>query len=77
LNVENLDGHCCGMIGSWGLSTENYDLSVKIGSSMLGKLNSSSSAMGITDCPTCRMQMAQFSPKTIWHPVEVLARCLA
>jgi FAD/FMN-containing dehydrogenase/Fe-S oxidoreductase len=77
LTIENLNGHCCGMIGSWGLSAENYDLSVKIGSSMLEKLNSSSAAMGITDCPTCRMQMEQFSPKPIRHPVEVLARSLA
>jgi FAD/FMN-containing dehydrogenase/Fe-S oxidoreductase len=77
LTVENLNSHCCGMIGSWGLSADNFDLSMKIGAPLIDKLNASNAAMGITDCPTCRMQMAQFSRKPIWHPVEFLAECIS
>jgi Fe-S oxidoreductase len=76
LTVENLNSHCCGMIGSWGLSADNYDLSVTIGAPLIEKLNASSTAMGITDCPTCRMQMEHFSRKPIRHPVEVVAERL-
>jgi len=74
--VEDLKSHCCGMAGSWGISAKNYDLSVEIGSSMINKLNLSKNLIGVTDCPTCRMQMEHLSSKTIKHPIEVLAECL-
>jgi Fe-S oxidoreductase len=74
--VEDLQAHCCGMAGSWGMAARNYDLSRAIGSDLIGKLDSSSSTFGVTDCPTCRMQMEEFSPKPIRHPVEILAERL-
>jgi Fe-S oxidoreductase len=77
LSVQDLKSNCCGMAGSWGLAAENYDLSRKIGSEMIARLNASESAAGVTDCPTCRMQMEQFSDKNIMHPIEVVAKCLA
>ena len=64
------------MIGSWGLLADHYDLSKQIGSDMIGKLNASASAIGVTDCPTCRMQMEEFSTKAIKHPVEIVFDCL-
>ena len=64
------------MIGSWGLLADNYDLSKQIGSDMIGKLNASTAAIGVTDCPTCRMQMEEFSNKEIKHPVEIVFDCL-
>lgn len=74
--VEDLKSHCCGMAGSWGILAKNYDLSVEIGSDMIKKLNASSSTVGATDCPTCRMQMEHLSQKRILHPIEVVAECL-
>lgn len=74
--VEDLKSHCCGMAGSWGISAKNYDLSVEIGSEMINKLNASKNKIGVTDCPTCRMQMEHLSSKTIKHPIEVLTECL-
>lgn len=76
LEVESLDSHCCGIAGSWGISAKNYPLSIKIGSSMAEKLNNSSSHLGVTDCPTCRMQMEHLSAKSIKHPIEIVAECL-
>jgi len=77
LRVNNLDSHCCGMIGSWGLSAENFDLSKRIGLEMITKLNNVDSDFGVTDCPTCRMQMEQFGTKQIRHPVQVVAAGIA
>ena len=74
--LEDLKSHCCGMIGSWGLTADHYDLSKEIGSEMIARLNSSAASVGVTDCPTCRMQMEQFSHKEIKHPVEIVAKCL-
>jgi FAD/FMN-containing dehydrogenase/Fe-S oxidoreductase len=73
LSVDHLNSHCCGMIGSWGMADENFSLSKKIGSDMLSKLDQSDADIGVTDCPTCRLQMEQFSDKKILHPVEIVA----
>ena len=72
--VENLNSHCCGMIGSWGMAAENYDLSRRIGSDLIEKIEASKAGTSaVTDCPTCRMQMEAFGGKPVMHPVEVLA----
>ena len=76
ITVKDLKSHCCGMAGSWGLTADNYDLSKQIGSDMITKLNASKAPVGATDCPTCRMQMENFSDKQIKHPVEIVAECL-
>lgn len=76
IEVENLNSHCCGMAGSWGISAKNYDLSIKIGTPMTEKLNKSASHLGATDCPTCRIQMEHMSFKKIKHPIEILAECI-
>jgi len=76
MQVEDLASHCCGIAGSWGISAKNYPLSVEIASPMINKLNASEADTGVTDCPTCRMQMEHLSTKKIKHPVEVLSECL-
>ena len=76
VTVEDLQAHCCGMAGSWGMAARNYDLSRAIGSDLIGKLDSSPSTFGVTDCPTCRMQMEEFSRKPVRHPVEIIAERL-
>ena len=40
---------------------------------MLEQLNASIADAGVTDCPTCAMQMSQFSRKPIRHPVEIIS----
>ncbi len=76
VTVEKLQTHCCGMAGSWGLSAEHYQLSKQIGRDMIDKVTISKATVGVTDCPTCRMQMEQFVDKPIRHPVEVVADLL-
>ena len=73
VTVKPLKTHCCGMAGSWGLKTGNFDLSREIGSDLIGQLDASDAAYGVTDCPTCRMQMEHFSRLPIRHPVEIAA----
>jgi Fe-S oxidoreductase len=43
---------------------------------MIEKLTLSDATVGVTDCPTCRIQMEQFSDKPIRHPVEIVADLL-
>lgn len=76
ITVTDLASNCCGMAGSWGMKAENYSLSTKIGEPMTDKLNNSGASVGVTDCPTCTIQMEHMSDKKIKHPVEVIAECL-
>ena len=77
LDAVNLNGHCCGMAGTWGMDAENVDLSRRIASEMITRLDRSSGAIGVTDCPTCRMQMEEMSGKPVRHPVEIVAAALS
>lgn len=74
--IESPATACCGMAGAWGLSADHFDLSRSIGTNLLEQLNTSHADVGVTDCPTCAMQMSQFSAKPILHPVEIIARHL-
>ena len=73
IRVDALQTNCCGIAGSWGLAAKNFHLSKLIGQDMLDKLAASEATVGATDCPTCRIQMEQFSDKLIRHPVEIVA----
>jgi Fe-S oxidoreductase/FAD/FMN-containing dehydrogenase len=72
VQIQGLGSHCCGMAGSWGLLAENYALSQAIGTPMLGRLNTSGVDVGVTDCPTCQMQMEHGAELPIRHPIEVV-----
>jgi FAD/FMN-containing dehydrogenase/Fe-S oxidoreductase len=73
VHADNLNAHCCGMMGSWGMATENYPLSRRIGEDLIEKIKASPGETAVTDCPTCRMQMEAFGGKPVMHPVEVVA----
>ena len=76
VRVQSLETHCCGMAGSWGMTADHYDLSRAIGDDLIGQLNRSGADYGVTDCPTCRLQMEEFSTLPIRHPVEIVAERL-
>ncbi|MEZ4528629.1 MAG: FAD-linked oxidase C-terminal domain-containing protein [Desulfobacterales bacterium] len=76
LQVLNLKSLCCGMAGTWGMSAANFDLSRGIASDMIGCLEQARADVGLTDCPTCQMQMEQFGTTAVRHPVEIVAECL-
>ncbi|MDY6821910.1 MAG: FAD-linked oxidase C-terminal domain-containing protein, partial [Deferribacterota bacterium] len=71
-NLKVLDSNCCGMAGSWGLLSDNYSLSSKIGKDLDDKIKESECSIVITDCPTCRMQIKDLSNVKVLHPVELI-----
>jgi Fe-S oxidoreductase len=77
LSVHALNSHCCGMIGSWGMSAANIALSRRIGSQLIKRLEAAPVEVAVTDCPTCRMQMEQLGTRPVRHPVELVAQRLA
>jgi FAD/FMN-containing dehydrogenase/Fe-S oxidoreductase len=77
IELKDIKSHCCGMAGSWGLVAKNYELSKTIGTPMTEELNASGARYGVTDCPTCRMQMEHLGHLPVMHPIEVVCEALA
>jgi Fe-S oxidoreductase len=76
LSVHDLNGHCCGMMGSWGMSAANLALSRRIGGALMERLEAAPVEVAVTDCPTCRLQMEQLGTKPVRHPMEMVAERL-
>ena len=72
VQLEDLQSNCCGIAGSWGIIRSNYELSRTIGTPMIQRLNASGADVGITDCPTCQMQMEHMGRLPVRHPVEMV-----
>ncbi len=76
LKTIALKSHCCGMAGTWGMAAENFRTSEKLGNHMMRLDDWPDADWGVTDCPTCRIQMEQFGDKPIYHPIEIVAKCI-
>ena len=73
VEVEKYSDKCCGMGGTYGLKSKNYDLSMKIGQRLFEEINSSSADQVVTGCGACGMQIHQGTMKESLHPMRLLA----
>lgn len=73
-NVEVIPSGCCGMAGSFGYEKEHYDVSMKIGESVLFPAIRKSSAEAIISASgtSCRHQISDGTNRSALHPIEVL-----
>ncbi|WP_435154307.1 anaerobic glycerol-3-phosphate dehydrogenase subunit C [Haladaptatus sp. DFWS20] len=67
---------CSGISGTYGWKSEKYDTSMKIGAEMFEHMEDVESETGMTECPTCAMQMNHGTGYEIRHPLEVLDAAL-
>ena len=49
-----LDSQCCGIAGTYGFKSENYDTSQAIGEGLFDQINRLKPDLVITDCETCK-----------------------
>lgn len=73
LDVLTLDKGCSGMAGTFGLTRENFELSLEIGEPLIDEMRSPDFILGATECSSCRLQMQQESPIETVHPIKLLA----
>ena len=76
LDLVILHSECCGIAGTYGFKKEYYDISQEIGSHLFRAIDRAEPEVVITDCETCKMQIAMNTPYEVLHPVTVLARAL-
>ncbi len=65
---------CCGIAGTFGMKAADYELSMRMGEKIFGKLEIEGVQGGLSECSTCRMQMEHRGSLT-YHPAELLAHC--
>jgi len=73
LKVHQYSDKCCGMGGTFGLKSQNYDLSMKIGQRLFDEIASSNADRLITGCGACGMQIRQGTLRESIHPIKLLA----
>jgi len=73
LKVHTYSDKCCGMGGTYGLKSKNYDLSMKIGQRLFDEIASSDADQLITGCGACGMQIRQGTMRESIHPMKLLA----
>ena len=62
-----------GMAGLWGLTRQNYRMSLRAGWGLISRLRDPALQAGITECSACKMQMEQGTTKPTLHPLKLLA----
>ncbi|WP_332898028.1 anaerobic glycerol-3-phosphate dehydrogenase subunit C [Haladaptatus sp. CMSO5] len=76
VSVTDVGDSCSGISGTYGWKEENYDTSMKIGEEMFEHMDDAPGETGLTECPTCAMQMGHGSGYEIRHPLEVVESAL-
>ncbi|WP_339102607.1 anaerobic glycerol-3-phosphate dehydrogenase subunit C [Haloterrigena salinisoli] len=79
--IDGIEAHdvgdsCSGISGTYGWKEENYETSMKIGEEMFEHMDDAPAETGLTECPTCSMQMEHGTGYEIKHTLEVLEAAL-
>ena len=73
--IVDLKAGCCGLAGTFGMQSKNYDLSADISTSLKTALETAATRDVLTECAACKMQIEHISDCVVTHPVKVLAAC--
>ena len=73
LEVIALDKGCSGMAGTFGLTREHFDTSIRIGYPLIERMQEPDLIAGATECSSCRLQMEQGTKTPTLHPLKILA----
>ncbi|USZ68040.1 anaerobic glycerol-3-phosphate dehydrogenase subunit C [Halorussus salilacus] len=75
-SAEDVGPSCSGISGTYGWKQEKYDTSMAIGAEMFEHMEDADAETGLTECPTCAMQMEHGTGYEVRHPLEVLEAAL-
>ena len=74
LDVKNVDAGCCGISGNYGFKDDKYDIAMKIGTPLFTKLKESGLDTTVSECGTCRLQIAHGAQVKTLHPMTLVRR---
>jgi glycerol-3-phosphate dehydrogenase subunit C len=76
VGIEDVGESCSGISGTYGWKAEKYEKSMEIGEEMFEHMAEAEGETGMTECPTCAMQMEHGTGYDIRHPLELLEAAL-
>jgi len=76
VTVTDVGDSCSGISGTYGWKADRYDVSMAIGEEMFEHMEAAEGTTGLTECPTCAMQMEHGTGYEIRHPLQVLEAAL-
>jgi glycerol-3-phosphate dehydrogenase subunit C len=76
VGVEDVGDSCSGISGTYGWKAEKYETSMEIGDEMFEHMANAEGETGMTECPTCAMQMEHGTGYDVRHPLELLDAAL-
>ncbi len=77
LEIIGIQDSCCGMAGTFGMKSRNYDLSMRIGKALFDEVRRASPDVVVTGCGTCKIQLEQGTGLEVHHPIWLLRKALA
>jgi glycerol-3-phosphate dehydrogenase subunit C len=72
VEIEDVGDSCSGISGTYGWKAEKYDYSMEIGAEMFEHMEDADGEVGMTECPTCAMQMEHGTGYEVEHPLQLL-----
>jgi glycerol-3-phosphate dehydrogenase subunit C len=76
VGIEDVGDSCSGISGTYGWKEEKHEKSMEIGEEMFEHMEAAEGTTGMTECPTCAMQMEHGTGYEIRHPLELLEAAL-
>ncbi len=76
VGIEDVGESCSGISGTYGWKAEKYEMSMEIGAEMFEHMEDAEGETGMTECPTCAMQMEHGTGYEVRHPLELLEAAL-
>jgi glycerol-3-phosphate dehydrogenase subunit C len=76
VEIDDVGDSCSGISGTYGWKAEKYEKSMEIGADMFEHMRAAEGTVGMTECPTCSMQMEHGTGYEIQHPLQILEEAL-
>ena len=72
VSIAQVDRGCCGLAGTFGTTKRNRALSVQIGTGLFEALSETPHCQGVTECPSCKLQIERGAGIPVIHPIQLL-----
>jgi glycerol-3-phosphate dehydrogenase subunit C len=72
VEVTDADAGCCGISGNYGFKADKYDIAMAVGSNLFETIKASGVTTVLSDCGTCRLQIAHGAGVKTLHPIALV-----
>jgi len=74
VEVRPIEDSCCGIAGTYGMKSENFERAQEIGAPLFQELDRTKAEAILTGCGTCNIQIAHGVKRQVVHTMAILRR---